>query len=82
MPFTGNYCFVITDGWKDTVTYNEAVKFVYTLLYVCVLCDSFVSTCGAEKRLCHPDMLYSSSFMACRILIICWKFSFLTTHCS
>ena len=62
MPFTGNFRFVITDGWKDTVTYYEAVKFVYTLLYLCVLCDSFVSTCEAEKRLCHSGMLYSSKF--------------------
>ena len=52
MPFTGNFLFLITDGWKDTVTYTEAVKFVYTLLYLCVLCDSLVSTCGAEKGLC------------------------------
>ena len=55
MPFTGNFLFLITDGWKDMVTYNEAVKFVYTLLYLCVLCDSLVSTCGA-------GMLCSSKF--------------------
>ena len=52
MPFTGNFLFLNTDEWKDAVTYTEAVKFVYTLLYLCVLCDFLVSTCGAEKGLC------------------------------
>ena len=40
----------------------KAVKFIYTLLCLCVLCDSWSQLVEQRKDCAHPGMLCSSKF--------------------